>query len=99
MLCGGGPSRLQTLTCVLLLVSGQLVDSGADVLPQALDDAAQRRHAALIQVREELVLIFVYPGGSGFDVSQVDVILLQRQRQVGGAGLHYCYRTRRRARV
>lgn len=74
------------------------MDSGADVLPQALDDAAQSRHAALIQVSEELVLIFVYTGGSGFDVGQVDVILLQRQRQVGGASLRYRYRPRRRAR-
>lgn len=50
---------LQTLTCVLFLVSGKLVDSGTNVIPQALDDAAQNRFATLIQISEELILIFV----------------------------------------
>lgn len=64
------------LTGVLLLLPGELVDSGADVLPQALDDAGQGGHAALVQVGEKLVLVLVYARRPGFDVSQVDVILL-----------------------
>lgn len=37
--CSGHKS-LQSLTCVLLLVPGKLMDSGPNVVPQALDDAA-----------------------------------------------------------
>lgn len=34
--------------CVLFLVSRKLVDSGTNVVPQAVDDAAQDRLATLI---------------------------------------------------
>ena len=45
--------------CVLFLVSGKLMDSGTNVVPQALDDAAQDGLATLIQIGEKLILIFV----------------------------------------
>jgi hypothetical protein len=54
-----GHEILQTLTCVLFLVSGKLMDSGTNVVPQALDDAAQDGLATLIQIGEKLILIFV----------------------------------------
>lgn len=55
------------------------MDSGANVVSQALDDAAQSRLATFVQMSEKLILIFVYTRRSGFNVSQVDVILLRRQ--------------------
>lgn len=35
------------------------MDSGTNVVPQALDDAAQDGLATLIQIGEKLILIFV----------------------------------------
>lgn len=67
------------LTCVFFLIPGQLMDRGADVLPQDPDDVCQNRCALLIQIGEKLILIFLWKWRSGFDVGQVYVILLEER--------------------
>ena len=47
------------LTCVFLLIPGKLMHSGTNIMSQNLDDVCQGRHAALIQIGEKFILIFL----------------------------------------
>ena len=68
--------RDSSLTCVLQLAAGQLVDLSADLGLESVDDEVQGLGAAGVHVDEELVLLLVAPRRAGLDVGQVDALLL-----------------------
>lgn len=54
-----GGKILPFLTCVFLLLPGELMHGGTDLVLQDLNDVGQGGHAALIQTGEDFIFILL----------------------------------------